>query len=64
VGVAGVEGEPWPDGALHAADALQLAAAVAAADDSAAQLPFVTLDTRLALAAQREGFEVIQPAAS
>jgi predicted nucleic acid-binding protein len=47
--------------ALRAADALQLAAATTAAEDYAASLPFVTLDDRLALAAQREGFEVIRP---
>jgi len=46
---------------LRAADALQLAAAVAAAEDQPASLSFVTLDTRLAQAAQREGFVVIQP---
>lgn len=47
---------------LRAADALQLAAGVVAAEDHAASMPFVTADARLALAAQREGFEVIQPA--
>jgi predicted nucleic acid-binding protein len=41
---------------LRAADALQLAAASTAAED----LPFVTLDDRLALAAAREGF-VVEP---
>lgn len=48
---------------LCAADALQLAAARMAAEDRPETLPFVTLDDRLALAAQREGFEVIRPAA-
>jgi predicted nucleic acid-binding protein len=47
--------------ALRAADALQLAAGIVAAEDHAASMPFVTADARLALAAQREGFEVIQP---
>lgn len=46
---------------LRAADALQLAAGIVAAEDHTASMPFVTADTRLALAAQREGFEVIQP---
>lgn len=46
---------------LRAADALQLAAARAASEDRPDSLPFVTLDERLALAAQREGFEVIRP---
>lgn len=44
---------------LRAADALQLAAAVVAADFRAASLPFVTLDARLAEAAEREGFSVL-----
>jgi len=47
--------------ALRAADALQLAAAIAAADDDPRTLPFVTLDERLARAAEREGFPVIEP---
>lgn len=46
---------------LRAGDALQLAAAIVVAEDHAASMPFVTADARLALAAQREGFEVIQP---
>ncbi len=46
---------------LRAADALQLAAAIAAAEDSPDSLPLVTLDARLALAAQREGFRVVTP---
>lgn len=41
---------------LRAADALQLAAAVLAAEGSPRTLPFVCLDRRLAVAAQREGF--------
>jgi uncharacterized protein len=44
---------------LRAGDALQLAAAIAAAEDHPSTMPFVTLDERLALAAQREGFRVI-----
>lgn len=45
---------------LRAADALQLAAAITAAEDRPAALPFVTLDHRLADAADREGFAVIR----
>ncbi|MHB8892390.1 MAG: type II toxin-antitoxin system VapC family toxin [Candidatus Limnocylindrales bacterium] len=47
---------------LRAADALQLAAAIAAADGDPRSLPFVTLDDRLARAAEREGFPVVEPA--
>jgi uncharacterized protein len=47
---------------LRAADALQLAAAIVAADGEPGTLPFVTLDERLARAAEREGFPVIEPA--
>lgn len=47
---------------LRAADALQLAAALTAADDDPRSLPFVTLDERLARAAEREGFPVVEPA--
>ena len=46
---------------LRAGDALQLAAAIAAAEDTPASLPFVTLDDRLAVAAAREGFVVVMP---
>jgi uncharacterized protein len=46
---------------LRAADALQLAAAITAAEDQPRALPLVSYDQRLALAAQREGFEVIRP---
>lgn len=46
---------------LRAGDALQLAAGIVAADGHTASLPFVTSDARLALAAQREGFEVTVP---
>lgn len=46
---------------VRTGDALQLAAALAAAEDRSDTLAFVTLDERLALAAQREGFPVVQP---
>ena len=46
---------------LRAADSLQLASALVAAEDQPKSLPFVTLDERLALAAQREGFSVLVP---
>ncbi len=46
---------------LHAADALQLAAATIVADGHPAKLAFVTRDLRLAEAARREGFAVIVP---
>jgi len=45
--------------ALRAADAFQLGAAIMAAEDHPATLPLVTLDERLAQAAEREGFPVI-----
>ena len=44
---------------LRAADAFQLAAAITAAEDQPAALSFVTLDARLAHAADREGFPVV-----
>ena len=44
---------------LRAGDALQLAAAIVAADDDPVTMPFLTLDERLALAARRDGFTVI-----
>ncbi len=44
---------------LRAADALQLAAAFAAAERRPASLEIVTLDDRLANAAQKEGFAVL-----
>lgn len=44
---------------LRAADALQLAAALVAADSAPASLEFVTLDDRLQDAAEREGFPVL-----
>src|SRR5713101_2772784 len=44
---------------LRAADALQLGAALVAADGDPSTLELVTLDRRLAEAAQREGFPVL-----
>ena len=44
---------------LRAADSLQLAAAIIAADHDPASLPFVSLDERLNDAARREGFTVV-----
>lgn len=44
---------------VRAADALQLAAAVVASENSPASLPFVTLDDRLGEAAEREGFTTL-----
>jgi uncharacterized protein len=46
---------------LRAADALQLAAALTAAEGQPDALGFVTLDERLARAAIREGFPVVHP---
>lgn len=46
---------------LHAADALQLGAAVVASESEPKTLELVTLDDRLARAAEREGFRVIRP---
>lgn len=43
---------------LRTADSLQLAAALAVSEFHPATLPFVTLDSRLARAARREGFTV------
>lgn len=43
---------------LRAADSLQLAAALVATNDRPQDLPFVTLDRRLADAARREGFPI------
>ena len=47
---------------LRTADALQLAAALTAADDDAGSITVVTLDDRLAEAARRDGMPVLQPA--
>jgi predicted nucleic acid-binding protein len=44
---------------LRAADALQLGAAIVAADGDPQSLELVTLDRRLADAARREGFPVL-----
>lgn len=46
---------------LRAADSLQLAAALVAADDQPAFLDIVSLDSRLNDVARREGFRVIEP---
>lgn len=46
---------------LRTADALQLGAAIVAAEDHPATLQLVTFDERLALAAEREGFVVVRP---
>jgi hypothetical protein len=46
---------------LRAADALQIGAAVIAAEDNPAGLEFVTFDENLAHAAEREGFRVLGP---
>lgn len=43
---------------LRAADSLQLAAAIVAAEGSPRSLPFVCLDQRLVEAAEKEGFAV------
>jgi predicted nucleic acid-binding protein len=48
---------------LRAADALQLAAAFIAAEQRPASLEMLTLDDRLASAARKEGFAVIDIAA-
>jgi predicted nucleic acid-binding protein len=49
---------------LRAADALQLAAGFIAADRRPASVQFVTLDERLADAAQKEGFSLVDIPAS
>jgi predicted nucleic acid-binding protein len=46
---------------LRTGDALQLGAAIVAAEDHPASLPFVTLDEVLGQAAEREGFAVVRP---
>jgi len=58
VGVRGAARRLLRVHALRAADALQLAAAVIAAEGQPASLEIVTLDERLAAAARREGFTV------
>ncbi|OGO58082.1 MAG: hypothetical protein A2Z32_14750 [Chloroflexi bacterium RBG_16_69_14] len=47
---------------LRAADAFQLAAAISASEERAGSVSLVTLDGRLAAAADREGFRVVNPA--
>jgi predicted nucleic acid-binding protein len=47
---------------LRTADAFQLGAAIAAAEGHPATMQLVTLDDRLAHAANREGFAVLRPA--
>jgi uncharacterized protein len=44
---------------LRAADALQLAAAIAGSDGEPSSLPLVTLDDRMGKAAEREGFHIV-----
>ncbi len=44
---------------LRAGDSLQLAAALVLVSDRPEGFPFITLDERLAEAAEREGFEVV-----
>lgn len=44
---------------LRAADALQLAAAMTAAEDDLSSLELVCLDEHLAAAAKREGFRLV-----
>lgn len=46
---------------LRAADALQLGAAIVAAEEEPMSLEFVTLDRKLADAAAKEGFRVLGP---
>ncbi len=46
---------------LRTADAFQLGAAIVAAEGHPATLQLVTLDERLAQAAEREGFTVVRP---
>ena len=46
---------------LRGADALQFGAALTVAEDRPASLQVVTIDDRLGLAAQREGFRVVNP---
>lgn len=46
---------------LRASDAIQIAAAIVAADFQPATVPFVTLDMRQRVAAEREGFTVVTP---
>jgi uncharacterized protein len=45
---------------LRAADTMQLAAAILASENRPSALEFVSLDSRLSIAATREGFKVIE----
>jgi len=45
---------------LRSADALQLAAALIASENQASSLEFLSLDTRLVRAAEREGLAVVE----
>ncbi len=49
---------------LRSADALQLAAAFVAAERRPSTLEVVTLDDRLAVAARKEGFVLVEPASA
>jgi hypothetical protein len=49
--------------ALRASDALQVAAALVAAEGNPGSLTIVSLDERQVLAAEREGLRVVQPGA-
>ena len=49
---------------LRAADALQIAAAFAAAEGRPASLQLISLDDRLCVAARKEGFAVVEIAPS
>lgn len=55
---AAARGKP-PKARQSVLDALQLAAAIVAAEHEPASLPFVSLDERLNDAAAREGFQVL-----
>lgn len=44
---------------LRAADAMQLAASLIAADENPQHLPFICSDMRLAVVAEREGFPIL-----
>jgi uncharacterized protein len=46
---------------LRTADALQLAAAIVVAEGHPSSITLVTLDERLAQAAEREGFAIVRP---
>lgn len=44
---------------LRAADSFQLASAIIASEDLSSKILFITFDERLAVAARKEGFEVV-----